>query len=54
MTTGGHPPPESSDLRYEWMDECRREHSKPAKAEKLEITRGPWQSHPKRMLRHKA
>ena len=35
----------------EWMDECRREPFKTR--EGREIT-GPWQSHPKRMLRHKA
>ncbi len=34
----------------EWMDECRREPFKTR--EGREIT-GPWQSHPKRMLRHK-
>lgn len=33
----------------EWMDECRREPFKTR--EGREIT-GPWQSHPKRMLRH--
>ncbi|ELA5277355.1 phage recombination protein Bet [Salmonella enterica subsp. enterica serovar Newport] len=35
----------------EWMDECRREPFKTRDGR--EIT-GPWQSHPKRMLRHKA
>ncbi|WP_407254507.1 recombinase RecT [Escherichia coli] len=35
----------------EWMDECRREPFKTR--EGREIT-GPWQSHPKRMLRHKS
>ncbi|ENE5759202.1 phage recombination protein Bet [Salmonella enterica subsp. enterica serovar Braenderup] len=35
----------------EWMDECRREPFK--NREGKEVT-GPWQSHPKRMLRHKA
>lgn len=35
----------------EWMDECRREPFKTR--EGREIT-GPWQSHPKRILRHKA
>lgn len=35
----------------EWMDECRREPFKTRDGR--EIT-GPWQSHPKRMLRHSA
>lgn len=35
----------------EWMDECRRE---PFKTRDGRDVTGPWQSHPKRMLRHKA
>lgn len=35
----------------EWMDECKREAFKSSKGYEI---RGPWQSHPKRMLRHKA
>ncbi|MDU1953706.1 MAG: phage recombination protein Bet [Atlantibacter hermannii] len=35
----------------EWMDECRRE---PIKTRDGREINGPWQSHPKRMLRHKA
>ncbi|EKJ46221.1 phage recombination protein Bet, partial [Escherichia coli EC1869] len=33
------------------MDECRRE---PFKTREGKEIIGPWQSHPKRMLRHKA
>lgn len=35
----------------EWMDECRREAFKSKSGYEV---KGPWQSHPKRMLRHKA
>ena len=35
----------------EWMDECRRDAFKSKQGYEI---KGPWQSHPKRMLRHKA
>lgn len=35
----------------EWMDECKREAFKSKSGYEV---KGPWQSHPKRMLRHKA
>ncbi|MBT9428908.1 phage recombination protein Bet [Candidatus Symbiopectobacterium endolongispinus] len=35
----------------EWMDECKREAFKSKNGYEV---KGPWQSHPKRMLRHKA
>lgn len=35
----------------EWMDECYRE---PFTTRQGQTIKGPWQTHPKRMLRHKA
>lgn len=35
----------------EWMEECRRDAFKSKQGYEI---KGPWQSHPKRMLRHKA